>query len=132
MCGKKDVGSVYRSVRYGEHWCRRARNADIVEPQSQWSVVRGTDGKMRAISVGVMFVYGHWLPIVLGGFLARDVFKARSFGVGGMRGWCVGLVGVAWAWGLCVFWNDGGGLAIRYSQRPLEGYVLIRWRMVHL
>ena len=57
---------------------------------------------MRAISVGVMFVYGHWLPIVFGGVIARAVFRARSFGVGGMRGWCVGLVGVAWACGLCV------------------------------
>ena len=82
---------------------------------------------MRAISVGMMFVDGHWLPIVFGVFFARAVFSSRSFGIGGMNGCCVGLVGVAWAWGLCVFWNDGGGLAFRYSQRDLEGYVLMRW-----
>ena len=75
MFGKKDVGSVNRSVRYGEHWCRRARNTEIVEPQSQWSVVNGVDGKMRAISVGVTFVYGQWLPIGFGGVFARVVFR---------------------------------------------------------
>ena len=91
MCGKKGVGSVNHSVRYGEHWCRRARNAEIVEPQSQWAVVKGVDGKMRAISVGVMFVYGHWLPIVFGGVFARAVFRLRSFGVGGR-------MGVVWVW----------------------------------
>ena len=99
MCEKKDVGSMYRSVRYGEQLCRRARNADIDELQSQWAVVIGMDGKMRAISVGVMFVYGHWLPMVCGGVWARVSFKARSFGVGGRNGWCVGLVGVAWVGG---------------------------------
>ena len=79
--------------------CRRVRNADIVEPQSQWAVVIGMDGKMRAISVGVMFVYGHWSPMVCSGVCARAVFRACSFGVGGRNGWCVGLGGVAWVWG---------------------------------
>ena len=102
MCGKKEVGSTNRSVRYGEQLWRRVRNADIVEPQSQWAVVIGVDGKMRAISVGVTFVYGQWLPIVFGGFFARAVFRLRSFGVGGANGCCMGLVGVAWACGLCV------------------------------
>ena len=79
--------------------CRRVRNAEIVEPQSQWAVVIGLDGKMRAISVGVMFVYGQWLPMVCGGVCARAVFRVMSFGVGGRNGWWVGLGGVAWVWG---------------------------------
>ena len=32
MFGKKDVGSVNHSVRYGEHWCSRARSAETFEP----------------------------------------------------------------------------------------------------